>query len=1002
MTDAEVNCTNVFHSSIIQQCRIYPWNINSTPVLTYWLCKNDTIQIYKVCDSKPILIKEVNKVFQNYNNEVTDINICGLKIFDDLDKVVLFGRDVFTILSISNILNSSDIYIESKNAGFKVVKCTYWITDIEMTLKECYVLTCYNEILIYNLEEFKLLNRVKQNKVNSISYKGYLKLNNDELVVVSPSVLNGCLVWKYNTTNSKVEYMYKLADDAHYGIIFDTCVDNNYKFLITCSDDRSINIYDYKTGDLLQKLYGHVSRVWKVKFIYKGDSKDLWGIISCSEDCKFITWKFDKSKTNLTKHSTHEVTHIKNCWNIDYYDNQVLSCGNDGRVKLTFIDIEDKSTSRTLKINLNKKEMIKDMIRINNEEYVLLSNNGNIFTIGANDLTNVTSDGIKINSAFKIININYKNMFLSIDKSNKICLFEKSTTIKKLKEIIINDVSKILSLVLVSDIVQNKFEFILDSPNKNDDFILYSFDLLELEITKLFTYSKTTSHQKIPLTITCGYYNCKDESLLVGTLNGKLLHYFKDELVKYKPHNENNEAIISITSTKLKSEDDKQFVLVSTRFQYNLFSLDLSLNAFSNISTSKIENIDYSSTDGFVITTIKDGCYLKFSESKNFTMNQYKMQNNIKASFTGEKNWFAYVYVSNNESYVKIESINSKNDLLIHEGTHGRETRCLTILDENDLNISFVTGSEDTTLKLYSYDKLHNSFESKHTMTYRGHVSGLQTSGKIELGCGKKLFLSTSAKEELFFWSFNNVVDETTKSSDVYLNLECRLPTTKDLKKDKNAINNIELRVTCFCFDSKNNILYTCYSNSMIRSWKIDFDKSTNEYKITITNEIFYKQCSIFDCTLMSGYLVLGTSEGILVSYKINDYKLELSDCLNVHQNGIMSIEKMKDDYLITGGDDNAIALTSIDSSTGIFTILNQATNVSNSAITNVQRIKDDEFIFTSIDQLVGTYQIDYPNKTLKEIKKFYTNIADTQSIDVSKNLVFLGGLGLSIYKDLI
>jgi len=67
-----------------------------------------------------------------------------------------------------------------------------------------------------------------------------------------------------------------------------------------------------------------------------------------------------------------------------------------------------------------------------------------------------------------------------------------------------------------------------------------------------------------------------------------------------------------------------------------------------------------------------------------------------------------------------------------------------------------------------------------------------------------------------------------------------------------------------------------------------------------------------------------------------------------------------------------------------------------------MQRIKDDVFIFTSIDQLVGTYQIDYPNKTLKEIKKFYTNIADTQSIDVSKNLVFLGGLGLSIYKDLI
>ncbi|CAI8493115.1 unnamed protein product [Hanseniaspora opuntiae] len=510
---------NVFQSSIIQQCKIYKRKNEKEHNLTYWLSKNDTIQIYQVIESKAVRIKQINKVFQNYNEEVTDINVCGLKIFDDLDKVVLFGRDVYTVIPLSKIFESHSTYVECKDLDTHVVSCTYWITDVELCGNKCYVLTCYNEILVHDLKSFKLLNRVKQNKLSSISYKGYLKRKDKELFVVSPSVLNGCLLWTYNIEKDEIVDLYKLADDSHQDQLI---------FMIL------------KQGNFLQKLYGHVSRVWKVKFMYKNDGKSLWGILSCSEDCKFITWKFENDETNLKKYGSHEVTQIKNCWNVDYYENQVLSCGNDGRVKLTFINIDEEKPAKTLKIDLKKREMIKEVINVDEDDFIMLTNNGNnLYTISAENSTDVTCDDIEIDSFVKIISLNYNKMFFAIDKGNNLILMQKNDKIKKIKEFFISDVTKILSLILVSQINDNKVEFIIDSPNRNDDFVLYSFDFESLKIKKLYGYSKIVKDSKQPLIVTCGYYREYDDCLMVGTLNGKLICYTNGNILKCIAFSEN-------------------------------------------------------------------------------------------------------------------------------------------------------------------------------------------------------------------------------------------------------------------------------------------------------------------------------------------------------------------------------------------------------------------------------------------------------------------------------
>lgn len=56
----------------------------------------------------------------------------------------------------------------------------------------------------------------------------------------------------------------------------------------------------------------------------------------------------------------------------------------------------------------------------------------------------------------------------------------------------------------------------------------------------------------------------------------------------------------------------------------------------------------------------------------------------------------------------------------------------------------------------------------------------------------------------------------------------------------------------------------------------------------------------------------------VYLCHRIEGDMLELKDCLKIHQNGIMSVENIKDDFLVTGGDDNEISLTKLDRSTGI------------------------------------------------------------------------------------
>ena len=106
----------------------------------------------------------------------------------------------------------------------------------------------------------------------------------------------------------------------------------------------------------------------------------------------------------------------------------------------------------------------------------------------------------------------------------------------------------------------------------------------------------------------------------------------------------------------------------------------------------------------------------------------------------------------------------------------------------------------------------------------------------------------------------------------------------------------------------------TVYSDSNIKIWQFDLDSGFHLLK-----SWFYSTCCILNCQFLNNhYLLISTTDGCVTIYDIATAKPVAKEKL--HQSGVKAIS-IHQDYLITGGDDNAI------------TVLNSTTHLSNSSI---------------------------------------------------------------------
>lgn len=106
--------------------------------------------------------------------------------------------------------------------------------------------------------------------------------------VVSASRDGTLLSWKAPTERHSVEADYAEADrrlEGHSGFVSDVALSNNGEYVVSSSWDRSLRLWNLKTGECHQKFIGHTKDVLSVAF-----SPDNRQIVSGGRDCALKMW----------------------------------------------------------------------------------------------------------------------------------------------------------------------------------------------------------------------------------------------------------------------------------------------------------------------------------------------------------------------------------------------------------------------------------------------------------------------------------------------------------------------------------------------------------------------------------------------------------------------------------------------------------------------------------------------------------------------------------------
>lgn len=293
-----------------------------------------------------------------------------------------------------------------------------------------------------------------------------------------------------------------------------------------------------------------------------------------------------------------------------------------------------------------------------------------------------------------------------------------------------------------------------------------------------------------------------------------------------------------------------------------------------------------------------------------------------------------------------LSSVDVPSNSELQQGGHGREIKALSVSPKTYSDSSrgiingglIATGAEDTTIRLFVTPSENEATTTKFPNDYsesmecikvlKRHTTGLQHLAFST--CGRYLF-SSGGCEELFVWR----VTHNVPLVGVGIVLDCAFP--------KQSADS-DLRITDFDFiEGGSNQATTCesgrifrvaavYSNSMIRVFH--YTTATKDAKATcdLIQQLAYKTNCLTQVHVSHGTFTAST-DGYIAFWNsvdktprsfpvdIADNSLEgfrLDEGLPfvhpVHQNSIKTFRSVeltsRDRILITGGDDNAIALT--------------------------------------------------------------------------------------------
>lgn len=934
----------------------------------------------------------------------------------DSGKVLVCGGRSFAVVTVD-----SEIHLKAEKAINEwIVSCAFLDENTAL------ILNSHNTVYTIDVSDwdsveqsFALVEEVHCNE-KSILYSGSIGiLPNGAVYVAAGTVMNGVIIWNYHTR----EIVHNLTD--HEGSIFGVKIDRTGQYVVSCSDDRSIKLYDLNSAKLLATGWGHGSRIWNLDFFLNLNSGVK--IMSAGEDCTVRLWQYNVQTGSLDQLELIENAHLgKHVWSSDIDDKNLGLCvsgGADGKIRLH--DLQDRGSLASYSLNeiskqtglkFQKNEIIKQYTELVSCT-LFLTSHGQFFAMNTD------------NTFFAIIMpAEYSNEFNNFglmqgfNNWNSAIVCTRSGTLLKV-QFIRDSEQPLFEWISTTKLDNNKVTNFLSHVGKSQNYVFsdcpnpqipFSLHILNQSLSTERTISLVQPEKTF--TTTFMYIDETNNWLFLGSRHASIAIYDLNSTdVSLQASAVFRKICPGDTITAIKEIEVVQnevTLLITVRdgtYMYAKFENDDDFK-FTILQENKLSK-------GFVEgAVIKDGSLIVYGfKSSHFYIWNETKQIEITNELCGgaHRKWelisydnedidYKFIYINKSSLFVKTFKgrFSGINYGIIDEGTHGREIRDIGIsplADEQNRRL-ILTASEDTIVRLGRVDN------EGHVTTYwcmNNHVSGMQRIAFMN----EEYAGSTAANEEFIIWKISKL-----RTSDVPLIKEfARLTPSSDIP---------DLRIMDFATIRREGgfIVAAVYSDSSIKMWHLDTAKAVFEPLV----DDRYTTCCILNVNFIkldnAVLLVTGTTDGNVTIWDVSQV-VEAKTVAGklgtplvkqqLHQSGVKGIEIQytceSDIRIFTGGDDNALVVSTLELSDNSITLepISFVESAASSTITSISLVSTDKIFVTSVDQIIRIWTFD--GQDLVCDSATYTSVSDTGCSDTikdnGKTLLFVGGAGLSVWK---
>jgi WD40 repeat protein len=246
--------------------------------------------------------------------------------------VLLWGATSFTHAPLAEFLLSNP-------SALSEITMPDWILDARaITPSTIGLVTAHNTLFIYSLEQRQIIQEINCEE-QSLLYAGQIyRASDGTITIATGTVFNEIQVWHpfptphSSPSRSTVSITKRLQ--GHEGCIFSLRFNGPGNLLASCSDDRTIRVWNVTDGSCVAVGFGHIARVWDVRFL--PDRSNEIFLMSTSEDTTAYLWNLSLVDRTLKVHEKYHGHGGKHVWSQAISSDGALAAtgGNDGGVSI--------------------------------------------------------------------------------------------------------------------------------------------------------------------------------------------------------------------------------------------------------------------------------------------------------------------------------------------------------------------------------------------------------------------------------------------------------------------------------------------------------------------------------------------------------------------------------------------------------------------------------------------------------------------------------------------